>query len=135
MLEWNSVMRKIFHVYKSLSFLDKLNRIVFLINSVTLAAFISAWFSLREYRSNGMMRCTSFLYTMMMHATNISLLLYPWDRGSANHPIYNIQEGGEGGIMLSSWPTVWLTGSYSNCNRRTNVAGIVSYPCNRVWAV
>lgn len=35
---------EIFHVYKSLSFLDKLNRIVFLINSVTLAAFISACF-------------------------------------------------------------------------------------------
>lgn len=134
MLEWNSVMRKIFHFYKSLSFLDNWKELFSSLKCDIGCIYLCMVF-VEGYRSNGMMRCTSFLYTMMMHATNISLLLYPWDRGNTNHPIYNIQEGGEGGIMLSSWPTVWLTGSYSSCNRRTNVAGIVSYPCNRVWAV
>lgn len=116
MLEWNSVMRKIFHVYTSLSFLDKLNRIVFLINSVTLAAFISAWFLLRDIDQMEWWDALP-LYTMMMHATNISLILYPWDMGSTNHPIYNIQEGGEGvwcrlAGPLSGWqgPTAAVIG-------------------------
>lgn len=91
---------------------------------MTLAAFISAWFSLRDIDQMEWWDALPFyIQWWCMLPTSV----YPCDRGNTNHPIYNIQEGGEGGIMLSSWPTVWLTGSYSSCNRRANVAGIVSH--------